>query len=75
MPPDKQSPRGVTGGQDGGEHVSKRITERWLGTILYSAEPERGREPLRGLADALDHLDELGLCACWTAPRRHRRAA
>jgi len=29
----------------------------------------------RGLAEALDHLDELGLCACWTAPRPHRRAA
>jgi hypothetical protein len=29
----------------------------------------------RGLADALDHLDELGLCACWVGPRRHRRSA
>jgi hypothetical protein len=29
----------------------------------------------RGLAAALDHLDELGLCACWIAPRDHRRAA
>jgi hypothetical protein len=35
----------------------------------------RHRRTARGLAQALDHLDELGLCACWTAPRHHRRAA
>jgi hypothetical protein len=28
----------------------------------------------RGLAVALDELDELGLCACWTAPRPHPQA-
>jgi hypothetical protein len=25
----------------------------------------------RGLAEALDELDALGLCSCWTGPRRH----
>lgn len=30
------------------------------------------RDPHRGLADAHDHLDRCGLCACWVASRRHR---
>lgn len=31
--------------------------------------------PVLSLTLALDHLDHLGLCACWTAPRRrHWRA-
>lgn len=28
--------------------------------------------PVRSLTQALDHLDERGLCACWTAPYRRR---
>ena len=36
---------------------------------------QRHRRLTRGLAEALDHLDALGLCVCWVAPRRHRRAA
>lgn len=34
-----------------------------------------GPRGARGLAAALDHLDAMGLCACWVAPRRHRSAA
>ncbi|MGH3550510.1 MAG: hypothetical protein ACRDQU_20800 [Pseudonocardiaceae bacterium] len=28
--------------------------------------------PVRSLSQALDHLDSLGLCCCWVAPRRRR---
>ncbi len=28
----------------------------------------------RGLAEALDELDAVGLCACWTGPRPHPQA-
>ena len=31
-------------------------------------------DPRRGLRRALDELDQLGLCACWTAPRPHPQA-
>jgi hypothetical protein len=76
VPPSAERRPAGTGRQDGGETIGTRITERWFGATLYSAETRRaGRDPLRGLAVALDHLDELGLCACWVAPRRHRRAA
>jgi hypothetical protein len=30
------------------------------------------RLPVRSLTAALDYLDGIGLCACWTAPRRRR---
>jgi hypothetical protein len=43
---------------------------RWVGSTLYDAPRTVGQ---RGEDDALDHLDSLGLCCCWTKPRRHRR--
>jgi len=39
------------------------------------AEAASHRHGTRGLAQALDHLDAAGLCACWVAPRPHRSAA
>jgi hypothetical protein len=34
-----------------------------------------GPRPEPGLTAAADHLDGLGLCACWAVPRRHREAS
>jgi hypothetical protein len=53
-------------------HWSGYLTRAELADALELPPPARGT---RGLADALDHLDHLGLCACWTAPRHHRTAA
>jgi hypothetical protein len=46
---------------------------RWMGATLYDPPRACGRS----LREALDHLDGVGLCACWCGPRRHqhRRAA
>lgn len=40
----------------------------------FAGNSRRPARVPRGQAEALDELDELGLCACWTAPRPHRRA-
>ena len=66
---------GVHDDDHGGGYVSASVTERWVGTTLYSVTPAAARDSRRGLAAALDHLDELSLCACWVAPRRHPRRA
>lgn len=33
----------------------------------------RGDKPEEDLTGALDHLDQIGLCACWVGPRQHPR--
>ena len=34
-----------------------------------------GPRPQPGLAVAADYFDGLGVCVCWTVPRRHREAS
>jgi len=75
MPPDtaERSPAEGSVPDGAGSSVILRVTERWFGATLYSRTVTRRPARHRGLADALDHLDELGLCVCWVGPRRHPR--
>jgi hypothetical protein len=34
-----------------------------------------GPRPAASIGTALDHLDAVGLCCCWVAPRAHREAS
>jgi hypothetical protein len=66
---------GVPDDGHGGGNVTATIRERWFGSVLYSRAVTRHGPPGRGLREALDHLDDCGLCCCWVANRRHRSAA
>jgi hypothetical protein len=53
---------GVSDDLRGGGKVAATITD--LGAY------RQWRRDADALRQALDHLDALGLCACWVAPRR-----
>ena len=77
MPPDSRRGR-LRSGLPGDNVDAKSlpmVTEQWFGATLYAANVAPPRDPARGLAEALDHLDDAGLCCCWVTRRRHRGRA
>jgi hypothetical protein len=58
-------------GSKGARHLSRLREGRWMGSTPYDPPARRRAAPAVGVL-ALDHLDSLGLCACWAGPREHR---